>query len=443
MSHKQLIVRMAVAVAAITFVAALGAYGATYVRADRSVSPSAAPAAAASARAAAQVAARAAVSADGYLVPLRYAALSLGTGGRIAAIKVAEGQTVAAGDILIALDDSVARQALAGAEAGQAEAEANVARVKAAARSQEVAQSQATLNGAQARLDRLLKGATAEQIATAQQAVAVAQANLARVQAGPTPDQLAAAQSVLANAEAAVKSAQAAYDRVKGDPNIGARPEALKLEQATNDFRKAEADYRDLVDGATPGEVNVARQQVAQAQAALNEVAAGTDPADIAAAQAEVDKARAGLELLLAGPRSEDVALAQAQVAQARAGVAQAEAALDQTRLRAPFAGIVGAIDLAPGEYASPGIPAVRLGDTSGWLVETDNLTEQEVVGLAPGDALTVIVDAFPQARLSGTLQSIRPAGALKRGDVTYKVTVSLPATDLALRWGMTAGVSR
>ena len=383
------------------------------------------------------------VKADAYVVPARYAGLSVIAAGRVTAIPATEGQAVKTGDILLALDDNIQQQALAQAEANVAVAKASLSQLKAGPRPEEIAQAEAVVAQARARLDGLANGPTPEQVATAHQAVMVAQANLDRVKAGPAPEQLNEAAAALASAEAAVRQAQSAYDKVAGQPDVGARPESLKLEQATNEFNRAKAAYQNLVNGATPAEIEVYRQQIAQAQASLNQVLAGATSADVDAARAQLQQAEAALALIKAGARPDAIAAAEAQVSLARAGVAQARASLDQMVLRAPFDGTVGAINVAVGEYLSPGAVAVRLGDTGAWAVETDDLTETEVVRLSVGDAVEVVVDALPGKTFTGSVQRIRPAGEMKRGDVTYTATIALTPTGEPLLWGMSAAVSK
>jgi multidrug resistance efflux pump len=361
----------------------------------------------------------------------------------MAQVHVAEGQAVAAGAALVTLENDAQRAAVAQAQANLVGSEARLAQLRAGARPQEIAQAEAAVAAAQAHLDRLRNSPTPEQLASARGAVAVAQANLARAQAGPTSEQLNIAAAAMQAAEASLKQAQAAYDKVAWRSDIGALPQSVQLEQATIESQHASASYRNLAAGATPAELQVYRQQVAQAQAALAEVQAGPHPAEIAAAEAELARVGAGLALARAGARPEEIAAAEAQVTAAQAAVDQAQAALEQTVVEAPFAGTVHALDAAEGEYVAPGRPLVKLGDASAWLVETDNLSELDVVKLRVGDRVAVTLDAWPGQPLSGTVQQIQPAGQLKRGSVTYKVTVALDPTDLPLYWGLTAAVRK
>ena len=61
-------------------------------------------------------------------------------------------------------------------------------------------------------------------------------------------------------------------------------------------------------------------------------------------------QAQAELEALLAGASSEDLEAAQLDVEQARITLASAQAQLEDTVLKAPFAGIVTAVEAQVGE---------------------------------------------------------------------------------------------
>jgi HlyD family secretion protein len=383
------------------------------------------------------------VQADGFVVPAHYATLSVAVPGVVAEVYVDSGDVVEAGTPLLALQNDAQRAALAAAEANLSQAEANLARLAVGPRPGEVTQAQARVEAAEARLERLRQGATPEQIASARQTVAVAQAQLAVVREGPAPDDVHAAEARVEMAQAELTQAQSGYDRVAWNPGVSAMPQSLRLQDATIRYEWALADYNSLIHSPTTAQLNVYQQQVRQAQAALDEVLAGTTPADLRGAEADVQAAEGALELVEAGATAEEIAMAAAQVEAARAARDQAQAALDLTVLAAPFAGTVSALNFSAGEYATPGLPAIRLGDLGAWQVQTDNLSELDVVQLAVGDDVEVTFDALPGRTLRGTVRSIQPAADLKRGDVTYAVTIDLAAVDgdLPLRWGMSAAV--
>jgi multidrug resistance efflux pump len=382
------------------------------------------------------------VVADARVVPVRYAALGFPSSGTVAEILVGEGDTIEAGTVIARLGAARQQAAVAEAEAAVARAEARLAELKAGARTQEVEAAAAAVQAAEAQLARLEQGSRAEDIRAADAELAAARARLQKAQDGADEQQLIAARADLANAEAALQQAQAAYDRVQGDPNIGALPQALQLQQATNNYNAAKARYDDLAAGSSAADIATARAQVQRAQATLDTLRAPARAADLAAAQAEIRRAQAQLDLLSAGARTETIAAAEADVAAAQAGLEQARAALADTELRAPFAGSVAGLDMQAGEQIAAGTPVVQLGDLSAWLIETNDLTELSVVRIQEGSPATVSFDAIPDLELPGTVTEIKGFGESKQGDITYTVVVTPSQGDPRLRWNMTASVA-
>jgi HlyD family secretion protein len=99
------------------------------------------------------------------------------------------------------------------------------------------------------------------------------------------------------------------------------------------------------------------------------------------------------------------------------------------------------------GVSANGSAGAATLADVRGWRVETTNLTELQVVGVAVGDRVTIEVDALPGRTFGGTVERLGFQPQLVRGDVTYVATVRIDDADAAdgdreaLRPGMTAVV--
>lgn len=382
------------------------------------------------------------VSAEAFVVPVREANLSFETGGRVAEVLVEEGDRVSEGDPLIRLDDAILQAGLASAEAGLANAQANLADVTAGATPEEIAQAQANLDKAQAGLAQLLAGPTKEDIAQARAAVTSAQARLNQVSSGPRQEDKDAAAARLMQTEAEVRLAQAEYDKfVYGEPDV-AEPYGVALQQATLAYDAVRAEYEALVNGPTDQEIAVSRAAVAEAQTGLDRVLAGATAEQIAQAQADVANAEAALSRVKAGATREKIAIAEAGVQAAQAGVQAAEAELAKSQVQAPFGGVVGAVQVDEGEFVSPGVEVMALGDTVEWRVETDDLTEIDVVRVAVGQPVEISVDALPEAEYLGEVVRIQPQSETKAGDVTYTVLIDITEGDTArLRWGMTTFV--
>jgi len=410
------------------------------------------------------------VSAEAFVVPVKDANLAFEVGGRVRSIAVEEGEPISAGQVLAELDNAAQQANLENAQAGLAqsqaavgiqegalgESRANLDKVLAGATPEEVDQAEAALSGAEAALAEMVVGPTDEDIAQAEAAVETARAQLAQVLAGSRDEDIQAAAARLLQAEAEVREAQADYDAyVYGDPDqLG--PYGLALERATNNYEATKAEYNKLVNGATGEEVAIARAQLNEAQVALNKVLAGATPEQIAKAQAEVARSEAALAQLLAGATDEDIAIAQARVKTAEANISSAEAAvvqaeaqvglaeteLKKTQLIAPFDGIVGLKNIQEGEMVNGGTSVMSVGDTSRWQIETDDLTEIDVVQVREGAIVQITVDALPDQVFEGTVVRITPQAETKAGDQTYTVLIDITKGDTSpLRWGMTAFV--
>jgi HlyD family secretion protein len=433
------------------------------------------------------------VLADAVVVPVRDAQLSLPTSGIVVEVAVSEGQEVEADQVLLRLDSAKQEAAVAQAAAQVARVESSLAELRAGARVEEIEAAQAAVELAQSQLARLQEGARPEEVAAAEAALSAARANLQRVRDGARPEEvesaeaaLAAAQATLdkvlegpregelvaaradvANAEAALRQARAAYDRVKDEANIGLRPESLQLEQATNAYEAALSRLEALEEGASDADIDAARAGVEgaraqldairaearaadlaaaqagidQAQAQLDAIKAPARTADIAAAQAEIRRAQAQLDLIVAGARPETIAALEADLEAAKAALRQAEIALADTVLKAPFSGTVASLNTSTGEQVLPGTPVVWLADLSQWQIETDDLTELSVVDVEVGAPADITFDAIPDLVLPGTVTRIGAISENKLGDVTYTVLIVPDEQDDRLRWGMTAMV--
>ena len=135
------------------------------------------------------------------------------------------------------------------------------------------------------------------------------------------------------------------------------------------------------------------------------------------------------------------IAAAEGRIEAAQAAIAAAEAALDDLELVATINGTLVELNLIAGQRVSPSEPVARLADFSQWYVETDNLTEIEVVEIEIGQPALIFPDALPELELAGTVERISDVFEEKRGDVTYTARVRLSESDPRLRWGMTVMV--
>ena len=156
-------------------------------------------------------------------------------------------------------------------------------------------------------------------MAAARANLQASQAALQRLNQGADENARVVAAADLANVEAVLRSAQAAYDKIKDRSDVAMMPQSLQLEQATNAYKAAQARYAEVVAPPKADQVAQTTAAIKAAQADLDRLVDPATDADLAEAQAAVRQAEAQLELLQAGARQGEIAAAEAAVAQAEA----------------------------------------------------------------------------------------------------------------------------
>jgi HlyD family secretion protein len=288
-------------------------------------------------------------------------------------------------------------------------------------------------------LTKLTEAARQADVTAAQAELGAAQTALQQLLNGPKEGDLINARAELANADAELKQARSAYNAVKWRNDLGALPESAALQRATNGYEAAQARYNVLAAGADADQIADVRARVQRARAELDRIQAPGSASDVSSAEAEVRRVEAQLAQLQAGSRPEAIAAAEAQVKEAETALMQEQLALDETTLRAPFAGVIADLDLKVGEQVAAGTPVVQLADLSAWEIHTEDLTELSVVNVTEGQRVSVTLDALPDLVLAGVVARIKPLGENRQGDITYTVIITPQATDPRLRWNMTA----
>lgn len=413
------------------------------------------------------------IEATGSIVANSEAKVSFQQGGIVSAVHVKIGDAVKKGTVLAELDTTDLQLSVSQAEAQLEQARNNVRNAEQAiiiaqanynrtvqgTRDADLKAAEAALQSAKANYAKVTRGQSTD-AAAAQAAVDAAQANLDKVKAGPTAEDLAGVAAQLQNAEAALKLAQAGYDRAAGrnPAGVGASPEALQLEQATNNYNLAKSNYDRVAKGADTAQVRAAEQQLASAQANLARFSGASDAASRAAAQQAIDAAQANLDRLQQPARDFDLAQLTAQIEQARVALdtaqttvklneivlAQAKRRLEQAVLRAPFDGEVGSVNVREGESVSvAGAPssAFVIAATDGFHMDL-TVDELDVTQLQVGQAVGIVVDALPGERVAGKVERISSTGAKVNGVVNYSVRVSLDEGNTGLRSGMSGTAS-
>jgi membrane fusion protein (multidrug efflux system) len=179
--------------------------------------------------------------------------------------------------------------------------------------------------------------------------------------------------------------------------------------------------------------------------------AAGTQvratSANVLVAHSKVSAADAQVTLAQA-----TVATAEANIGQSEAAVRQAELNLSYTKVTAPEAGRVTRRVVEQGNYIQPGQSLLAIVPKNIWVV--GNFKETQLTHMRPGQPVEVEVDAYPQFKFKGHVDSIQNGAGARFSlfppenatgnyiKVVQRVPVKIaldemPESDLALGPGM------
>jgi multidrug efflux pump subunit AcrA (membrane-fusion protein) len=320
------------------------------------------------------------INASGTIEPLRLASVAWKTSGTVAGLNVKVGQVVSTNDILMGLDPNTAPDSLITA------------------------------------MQNLAEMTSPASIATAQQAVLTAEDNLTSAKASQYYLNQGYSQGVKDDAYAKMVLAEVTLNKAKDNYKLVA-------DLSVGNENRARA-YTALYAAQTAYDSAKRLFVIYDSTATTNDVA--SVDANVALAQAQLDEAKNYLVALT----GEDVpANATGSSLQQ---LNQAKRTVDEVNLRAPFNGTVGAVYNQPGDVVSTNSVSSVIMDRSKLFV-TVQVEESKVVQLALGDKATIIVEALPTLKLTGSVIAIDPVGVANQGVVYYSVKVLLDQAELKI----------
>ena len=402
-------------------------------------------------------------TASGQVQAQREAMLSLAGSGVVEEVAVAVGDIVREGDVLIQLEKRALERDVASAELDVAIAKAELEKLSDEPSAEELAAAESAVYSAQTKLNKLLDGPTAEEIAASEAGMKASQASI-----WSASGNLQAANSVSdADILAAEKALQAAKDSWQEVHNIWViladcevndqgvhectpKENSARMDSITEQVQAAQADVAikqaqlDELLNPDAGSVASSQASISSASAQYDAAAArhgallaGASDAEIAGAEADLASALASLDTLVSGPSASDVKIYETRLAQAETGLQEAQNALAEAVLAAPFDGVITAIHVAVGENASG--QAVELLDNHSLEVVL-GVDEVDIGQLSLGQPATLTMETWPDEDISSEIAAIAPSSSSNdSGVVTFDVHLALEETDLPILVGMTA----
>jgi HlyD family secretion protein len=442
------------------------------------------------------------ITSSGTVQPVQRVNLSPKGSGRIAELFVEQGDRVEAGQIVARMESRDVEAQLAQAKAREASVRAKLAKIEAGNRSEDIASARARLEQAEASLAQVQAGSRVEEVAGARARLQQTQAGLQRLRAGSRVEEVSQARARLAQAQARladaqtgsvkqeIAQAQTQIDSSKAQAELTAqrvernRPlveeGALakdKLDELIKENRTAQAKLiesqkrlqqlqesresqiqqlqaavqveqqalKQLQNGTRSEEIAQAEAEVAEAKSKLAQVENGNRPEEIAKAEAAVAEAKSQLAAQENGSRPEEIAQAQAELAEAQAQVRFQEVQLEDTKVRAPFAGVITQRYAIQGAFVTPATSASEATSATSTSIvalarEVEVLAkvpEADISQIKPGQVVEIVADAYPDKVFQGRVKLIAPE-AVKERDVTlFQVRVAIDTGKDVLQSGM------
>ena len=243
--------------------------------------------------------------------------------------------------------------------------------------------------------------------------LAQAQANLSLLQAGSRPEAIGQAQAGVSQAQAEVAAAQ------------------TRLNLASQRLQRNQALY-------TQGAVS--RDRLDEV---INEERSAR--ANLAQAQARVNSSSQQLSQQQNGPRIQEIEQAAAQVAAAQARLQAIETQLEDTLIRAPFAGIITQKYATVGAFVTPTTSASSTTSaTSTSIVALANglellakVPEVDVGQIKLGQSVDIKADSFPDQVFKGRVRLIAPEAVVEQNVTSFQVRIEIITGKEQLRSGM------
>lgn len=393
------------------------------------------------------------ITANGTVKAYRSINLSPKTAGVVKSLLVKEGDRVRQGQRVALMDDSSLRGQLAQYQGQLIQQQANLQRLQAGNRPQDIAKAEAQLAEVTANLQQLQAGNRPQDIAKAEAQLAEVTANLQQLQAGNRPQEIAQAAARLQQAQATLKQRERDWQRYQQLFRSGAisgqtvEQKRADRDVAQNQVLEAQQVLALQQAGARPEQIAQAQAKVAQQVQVVALLKAGTRKEEITQAQAKVAQQVQAVALLKAGTRKEEINQARAQVQSAQGALKTIQDQIKETEVLAPFDGIVLEKYADVGAFVSPsmgGGSGSSASSSSLLMLSSDrqqvvvNLSESQIAKVKLAQAVTIKADAFPGEQFTGKVEQIAPQAKIAQNVTSVEVRLSInSATATKLVAGM------
>ena len=222
----------------------------------------------------------------------------------------------------------------------------------------------------------------------------------------------------VAQAEAALESALAQLDITKSgiiSADVNATASDYSSKASKENIQIAAAKF-------IKTEKDLARMEKMFKENAITLQSLEAIRADYQAAKAQLDMVKKQFEASAstatgasasANSQKKQVSLANAMIKQRRAELILAQTQLENTKIKAPFDGVISKKSVEVGQYIQTGIPICSAVDLNSIWINA-NFKETQIGEMKKGQVVDIKIDAFPKYKIKGRIESIGGATGAK-----------------------------
>ncbi|MDE1924675.1 MAG: efflux RND transporter periplasmic adaptor subunit [Patescibacteria group bacterium] len=160
----------------------------------------------------------------------------------------------------------------------------------------------------------------------------------------------------------------------------------------------------------------------------------------VTTAQSSLAQSNASLAQTTAPARSEDIASAQASLDNSKAALQAAQNTYDQSFIRAPFSGVVAAVNVSVGAVVDTNTVVASI--ITKQQIAKISLNEVDAAQVKIGQTAKVTFNALPGVTATGTVAQIDTIGTVTQGVVSYNAKIAFDASDQGVKPGMSVSVT-
>ena len=377
------------------------------------------------------------VTTDDARVKGRMVSVAPEVSGMVKVLRVDEGSVVKAGDVLLELNDTTYRLQL---EESQAQAEMIERQLQ-----EDKKEYALDIRRAEDQLAQVRAELVAKQSALAEERTAlVLETEQTRHQVIEAEAALKESESTVKEAQGQVRTAASNWERAQALFSEGIVPIANR-DQAQDNLAQVQARFNATQERVAQLRARLSNAQTVQKRIQLRERKVQTLEAEVERTQASVRLVQTEVER--SKTRQDRLQILEARLKEAHAKIERTRQSLQDTVLRSPITGVISRKRVEEGQLVQNGQPVLVISDPKDvWILA--NIKESYIRDVTVGKAVDITVDAYPDRRFDGKVETIGaaaisefalfpPTGSFTKVEQRIPVQITVANTDGLLKPGM------